>query len=307
MIGSATEVAAIVRRAPAIAAAVLAGLVLSAAAASCGGAGEGPGETTLERIRRTGVVRVGYATEAPYAYLDSSSDELTGEAPEVARQVLAELGVPRIEGVLTEFGALIPGLKAGRFDVIAAGMYVTPKRCEEIDFSDPTYCIGEGLLVEAGNPLGLHSYRDVRESPEATIGVVAGAVELGYARAVGVPEERIVIFPDAPSAVAGVQSGRVDGYAGTILTVRDMHRKADDPGLAVADPFENPVIGGEEAMGCGAFGFRPGDDAFRRTVDAELDRFLGTEEHLETVEPFGFTRDDLPGDVTADGLCRGGA
>jgi len=284
-----------------VSAALLAVLALGACA------GSRDGEPTLERVKREGVVRVGFANEAPYAYLDSRADRLTGEAPELARAVLEEMGIREIEGVLTEFGALIPGLKAGRFDVIAAGMYVKPARCREIDFSNPTYCIGEGLLVRAGNPLDLHSYEDIRESEEARIGVVAGAVELGYAREMGVPDERIVIFPDAPSAVAGVQSGRIDGYAGTRLTVADMLTKADDPRLALAEPFRNPVIDGEEARGCGAFGFRPGDDAFREAFDRHLEELLGTPEHLELVRPFGFTRDQLPGGTTADELCGAAA
>lgn len=288
-----------------IGAAALAALLAVLALGAC--AGDRGGEDSLERVLAEGVVRVGFANEAPYAYLDSRTDRLTGEAPEIARAVLERMGVPEIEGVLTEFGALIPGLKAGRFDVIAAGMYVKPARCREIDFSNPTYCIGEGLLVRAGNPLDLHSYEDVRDSEEARIGVVAGAVELGYAREVGVPDERIVIFPDAPSAVAGVQSGRIDGYAGTSLTVADMLAKADDPRLALAEPFRNPVIDGEEARGCGAFGFRPGDDAFREAFDRHLEELLGTPEHLELVRPFGFTRDQLPGGTTADELCAAAA
>ena len=293
----------------------LAVLLLAGAGASCAGDGGGAaGEPTLERVRREGVVRVGYANEAPYAYIESGSGELTGEAPEVARLVLErieeELGRDgaggaeeiEIEGVLAEFGALIPGLKAGRFDVIAAGMYVTPARCREIDFSDPTYCIGEGLLVERGNPMNLHSYDDVRENG-ATVGVVAGAVELGYARAVGIPDERIVVFPDPPSAVAGVQTGRVDAYAGTSLTVHDMLRKARDPDLAAAEPFENPVIDERVARGCGAFGFRPGDDAFREVFDRHLDEVLGSPEHLRVLTELGFPEEALPGETTADELC----
>lgn len=296
------EVPSSIRTVAALAAAVA--LLLTAA---CAGGGEGEdGETTLERLRREGVARVGFANEAPYAYLDSKTDRLTGEAPEIARVVLERMGIPEIEGVLTEFGALIPGLKAERFDLIAAGMYVKPARCREIDFSDPTYCIGEGFLVRAGNPLGLHSYEDVKDNEEATIGVVSGAVELGYARDVGVPEDRIVIFPDAPSAVAGVESGRIDAYAGTSLTVKDMLAKADDPRLEMADPFTNPVIDGEEVRGCGAFGFRSGDDAFREELDRHLGELLGTREHLELVRPFGFTREELGGDVTAEELCGSG-
>jgi polar amino acid transport system substrate-binding protein len=81
------------------------------------------GATTLEKIRAAGKIRVGYANEAPYAYQDPATGGLTGEAPEVARAVLRDLGEIEMEGVLTEFGSLIPGLKAGRLPrgLVAAG------------------------------------------------------------------------------------------------------------------------------------------------------------------------------------------
>lgn len=285
--------------------AVAAGLLAALAAVACGGpGGRGTDEPALERIRREGSVRVGYANEAPYAYLDSASGELEGEAPAIARRIFGQMGASEIEGVLTEFGSLIPALEAGRFDVIAAGMYIKPQRCREIDFSNPTYCIGEGFIVQAGNPLDLHSYEDLAAHAEARLGVVAGAVELGYARAVGVPDERIVVFPDAPSAVAGVQSGRVDAYGGTSLTVQDMLDKAADPGLERARPFTDPVIDGEPVRGCGAFGFRKGEDELRHEVNRRLAAFIGTPEHLELIRPYGFTEADLPGELTAEELCR---
>ena len=91
------------------------------------------------------------ANEAPYGYA-TPDGKLTGEAPEVAKAVLAKMGITQVDGVLTEFGSLIPGLKAGRFDIIAAGMYVNPQRCNEIAFSEPSYGIGQAILVPAGNP-----------------------------------------------------------------------------------------------------------------------------------------------------------
>jgi polar amino acid transport system substrate-binding protein len=265
--------------------------------------GERAEETTLQRIQRAGVVRVGYANEAPYAYMDEDAGRLTGEAPEIARVVLNEMGVERVEGVLTEFGALIPGLKAKRFDIIAAGMYILPKRCREIAFTAPTYRIGEAFLVKAGNPLGLHSYEDLAAHPDARLGVVAGAVELAYARASGVPDERIAVLPDAPSAVAAVQAGRVDAYAGTALTVQDMLGKAGDDGIERAAPFKDPVIAGERVSGYGAFGLRQGDTALLAAFNERLHAFIGSPEHLALVKPFGFTRAELPGEMTAARLC----
>jgi len=268
----------------------------------CGDAGP-PGEDVLGRIQREKVVRVGFANEAPYAYVDGQTGRLTGEAPEIARHVLRSLGAEQIEGVLTEFGALIPALQAGRFDVIAAGMYVTPERCRQVAFSEPTYSIGGAFLVQAGNPLDVHSYADVKANPEARLGVMAGAVELRYARSVGIPEEQRVMFPDPPSGVAGLLAGRIDAVALTALTARDLLAKSDGDGLALAARFEDPVIDGTPARGYGAFVFRKEDGLLREAFDRELATFIGSEAHLELVRPFGFTAGELPGGMRTQELC----
>jgi polar amino acid transport system substrate-binding protein len=260
------------------------------------------GETTLQRLRRTGVARVGYANEAPYAFVGNDGG-LTGEAPEIARQILQGLGVASIEGVLTEFGSLIPGLEAGRFDLIAAGMYITPERCREIAFSEPTYSIGEAFIVAVSNPLELHGYQDVAANADATLGVVAGTVERNYARLMGIPDERVVVFPDPPSAVAGVAAGRVDAYAGTRLTIRDLLSKSSGDALVMASPFHEPTVDGEVLRGYGAFGFRQENEELRRAFNRALEDFIGSEAHLALVAPFGFTAEELPGDVTTTQLC----
>src|SRR6266581_1884922 len=128
-----------------------AGVVLTPAVlAGGGGSTSTSSENLLDQLRKAGVIRVGFANEAPYGYADSSG-KLTGEAPTVAKAVMQKLGVPDVEGVLTEFGALIPGLNANRFDIIAAGMFITPPRCNAILFSNPDYVATEALAVKAAN------------------------------------------------------------------------------------------------------------------------------------------------------------
>jgi polar amino acid transport system substrate-binding protein len=261
-------------------------------------------DPALLRIRRSGEVRIGIANEAPYGYLDTDTGRVTGEAPEIARAIFSRMGIEHIEVVSTEFGSLIPGLKAGRFDVIAAGMYITPERCSQIAFSDPTYRIGEAFLVERGNPADLHAFEDVRRDPGTKLGVVAGAVELGYARALGLGDRHLVIYNDNVSALEGVRAGQVDAFACTVLTAENLLRRTGDDAVERAEPFEQPVIEGREQVGYGAFGFRKEDRALRAAFNRELQEFLGSAEHLELVRPFGFTERTLPRGATADRLCR---
>lgn len=280
--------------------------LVSLAACSDGGGNSGgsaAAENSLAKAVDAGRIRVGYANESPFAYMDSGSGKLTGEAPEVLRHVMSELKVGEVEGVLTEFGSLIPGLQARRFDMIAAGMYVTPERCQQVIFSNPTYGIGSAFIVREGNPKSLGSFEDVAKS-DARLGVVVGAIEADYAAKTGIPADRIVVFPDAASALAGVQGGRVDAYAATALTVNDLLSKSAS-GVERADPFTDPVIDGKDVRGYGAFAFRPEDTALRDAVNEQLAAYLGTDAHAEAVKAFGFTEGELPGDVTAAQLCEG--
>lgn len=278
----------VVKTTVAVAAAVAAFAVLPAQA-----------ESTLERAKANGYIRVGFANEAPFGFA-TPDGKLTGEAPEVAKAVLAKLGIEQVDGVLTEFGSLIPGLKAGRFDIIAAGMFINPKRCAEINFSEPSYGIGQAMLVMDGNPKGVMDYSSFKENPDLKLAVMAGAVESGYAKEAGVPDGQIVSLPDQSSLAAAVQSGRADAAALTALSIADMAKKAD--GVESTKPFGE--VAGKSVKGHGGFGFRKEDTDLLDAFNAELKKFLGSPEHIALVEPLGFGKDYLPNKTTVQ-LCAG--
>src|SRR5439155_19404563 len=235
------------------------GAAASGAAASGAAAGAG----ALARITADKVVRVGFANEAPYGFA-SSDGKLTGEAPEVLRAYFKSIGIENLEGVLTDFGSLIPGLQANRFDVVGAGMFIRPARCEQIAFGDPDYRIGEAFAVKKGNPLNLHTLKDVAASPTAKFGSFTGTVEFEYADTAGVSKDRQVGFPDGPTLMAGLQAGRIDVAMLTTLSIRDLLQKTADPNLEYVALDEQPVgKDGKPAIGYGAMGFRKEDNDLR--------------------------------------------
>lgn len=279
-------------------------VIVVAASAMVGmAAGSVLAETAFERAQRTGEVFVGFANEAPYAYA-TPDGRLTGEAVEVARAVLKRLGIEQMHGVLTEFGSLIPGLIAGRFDIITAGMFITPERCQQVAFANPEYSIGGGLGVRSGNPLDLHSYEDIAANPKARVAVMAGAVEHGYLLSSGVSPSQIVIVPDQPSAVAALQAGRVDAITMTGPALQAVLDAAGDPNLERVQDFEDTVIDGRPTRGYGAAAFRKEDDDFRQAFNRELEALKASGELLDILSEFGFTAQELPGDMTAEELCR---
>lgn len=255
-------------------------------------------ETTLEKVRQQGYIRVGFANEAPFGYA-TPDGKLTGEAPEVAKAVLARMGIAEIDGVLTEFGSLIPGLKAGRFDIIAAGMFITPKRCKQVSFSEPSYGIGQAFLVSEGNPKRLKTYADVAQQSDVKLAVMAGAIERDYAKKAGVSLSQLMTLPDPPSMLAAVQAGRADAAALTALSIANLADKGD--GVESTPPFA--TVADQSVMGHGGFGFRTADRDLLAAFNEHLKAFLGTKEHLDLVTPLGFGKGFLPTKSTAE-LCQ---
>lgn len=256
-------------------------------------------QSTLEKAREQGFIRVGFANEAPFGFA-TPAGELTGEAPEVAKAILAKMGIPEVDGVLTEFGSLIPGLQAGRFDIIAAGMFVNPKRCEQVAFSEPSYGIGQAFLVPEGNPKGIADYDSIAQDGDLKLAVMAGAVEAGYAQEAGVQQSQLVTLPDPPSLLAAVQAGRADAAALTALSIANLAEKGE--GVESTEPFGE--VAGKSVKGHGAFGFRKEDKDLQAEFNKHLAEFLGSEEHLALVTPHGFGKGYLPNKTTAE-LCAG--
>ncbi len=64
-----------------------------------------------------------------------------------------------MQPVPTEFGSLIPGLASQQFDVVAAGMYINPERCQAGHLLHPDYQMLDAYIVRKDNPLGLRNYR----------------------------------------------------------------------------------------------------------------------------------------------------
>ncbi|RSK29412.1 ectoine/hydroxyectoine ABC transporter substrate-binding protein EhuB [Bacillus sp. HMF5848] len=273
-------------------------LILAACSSTTGGSEL----ATLEKAREEGKIVVGFAGEKPYAY-KTADGELTGEAVEVARAVFKELGIDEMEGVLTEFSSLIPGLKAERFDVITAGMYVTPDRCEKVAFGEPEYSIGEALAVQKGNPMDIHSYEDIAANPDVKIAVMEGAIELQYLEAAGVPDSQIEIVSDIPSNVQALQSGRVDAITMTGPTLEAAMETADIANIERVEDFKQPTVDGESVRGYGAAAFRLGDEAFVKAYNEKLQEMKDSGKLLEIISQFGFSEADLPGDMTTAELC----
>src|SRR5690606_39079849 len=104
------------------------------------------------------------------------------------------------------------------------------------------------------------------------------------------------------SAYELLQKGRVDAVAlSTISLNRLLEQRGGD--FEVTEGFI-PVVDGEEVTPAGALAFRKSDTALLDEVNRVLAEFKENGRLLEIIEPFGFTEQELPGDLTIEQLCQ---
>jgi polar amino acid transport system substrate-binding protein len=254
----------------------------------------------LDDLRDKGTVRMGIASEPPYASINDQG-ELTGEAPAVAGTIFQRLGVKDFEPVPVEFGALVPGLLSFQFDVIVAGMFINKARCQAILFSDPDYESKDSFLVPKGNPDGITSYKDVADK-RLRMGTGIGYAEYDYAVGNGVPAGRIQTYGDQIAGMEALEAGRIDCFAGTALTMIDALKTGDHPRVGMTDPF-TPEVDGKPQRDGGGYGFRLGETKIRDAFNRELHKMKRSGELLRIAKPFGFTEEFMT-DLTAEELCK---
>lgn len=259
-------------------------------------------QDALTQARQAGKVTVGIFNQSPWGFIDANG-EVKGQAVDVLKAAFAPLGITKVDAVVTEFGALIPGLQARRFDVVAAGLYIKPERCKLVAFGNPDIKMGDAFLVPKGNPKSLHGYADVAKS-DAVLGVGKGSVEVQYALNAGIPKNRLLQFPDTESGLSALLAGRVDAIAATTATIAAGAATSDR--LERALPFTQPVgADGKVIYGYPALAFRQADSDFRDAYNIELNKLRDSGKLLKILETYGFIESELPpADVTTADLCK---
>jgi polar amino acid transport system substrate-binding protein len=284
---------------------IAAGGVLALGLTACAGGGatdSDSGTSTLEQLRDKGTITVAIADERPYSWVDG--DEPMGATIAMHEEIFSNMGIDDVDVVQVDWNSLIPGLNAGRFDAISAGMSILPDRCEQAAFSDPEIMYTTTLMVPEGNPQALTDLDSVKEAGDVKLAVLAGGIEAGYADALGI--ENVQTVPDAQTGMDTVANGRADAFAMTAISLNWMVENNPNAGVETTEAFVQ-VIDGVEQVGAGATVFRSEDTALLAAYNEELSTITAdVDTYLGLVGDYGFTEENLPpSDLTTDKLCAG--
>ncbi|TCM67801.1 amino acid ABC transporter substrate-binding protein (PAAT family) [Acinetobacter calcoaceticus] len=111
--------------------------------------------SSLERIKKNGVVRIGvFSDKPPFGYLDEQGKN-QGFDVEIAKHVAKDLlgDENKVEFVLTEAANRVEYLKANKVDIIFANFTVTPERKEVVDFAQPYLKVALGVVSPKNQPI----------------------------------------------------------------------------------------------------------------------------------------------------------
>lgn len=257
----------------------------------------------LEKGRSDGLT-AGIANEQPYAYLGTDGQP-TGANIEVLKAILAPLGITRISTPITDFGSLVPGLAAKRFDLIGAGLFITPARCKVIAYSNPVTRSGGAFIVKAGNPFNLHSLKDVAQNGQVRLATQPGSHQVQEAKDSGIATANVVLFDKDNEALAALEAGRVEVVYFPDAEIIGLLKKANSATVERALPFQQiPDAHGQPTWNYHAYGLPKGDPAFVQAFNEQLARLRASGELLKILQKYGYTENELPpADVTAEQRC----
>jgi len=250
-----------------------------------------------DRIAAGKPIRLGFATSIPWAF-PGDDGKPSGFVNALTMVVLEEMGITKVEGSVTEWAGLIPGLQADRYDLITGGMYILKSRCANINFSNPIGLFGDAFLVPAGNPKGIHTYQDVIKTG-AKIVTGAGFNTVEAAKKEGVPESQMMLVAGEVEILAAMNAGRADAGIQTFFGAKE-HVDKSGGKFDVTDPSKLP----KWTQNWVGIGFRKSDTEFMAAFNVAMAKVIGSEKWMKAVEPFGYTKFQLPGpDASTELAC----
>jgi cystine transport system substrate-binding protein len=179
-------------------------------------------------------ITVGTSGSAPPFSMTSAAGELEGFDVDVANLIAKALGVTTTF-VKLDFAGLLPGLSAGRFDIIASGVTRTPERLASKDFFLLSPYIVNGVAVtRRETDADIAGWKDV-------CGKVMGAVRGGSFQKVAIeklPQGCITEsreYPGATELFLDLENRRIDFAAHDFLGPNYLAKSGKLSGMVTLD------------------------------------------------------------------------
>jgi ABC-type amino acid transport substrate-binding protein len=270
-------------------------LFLSAIVAVCvvADVGSARGQSTLEKIDKSGTLIIGTRTGSPpFAYVNKTNEWVGFSVDLVERAILPVLSKKlskqiKLDKKESAPQTRIPLLTSNAVDLIAETMTDTQSRRDNVDFSLTFFVTGAQFLVKKGSPI-----KSIQTIAGRRIAAQQGSTNAKIIRE-RVPNAKLLEFPDQPAAFQALAQGQVHAYTNDGIQLAGLRAKAPKP--------EDWAVVGEffsyEPYG---MAMRKNDSDFRQAVNIGLMDAISSGLYFEIYDKWFGPKGEVPYPLTAD-------
>ena len=132
-------------------------------------------DSTLAKVRKAGVIRVGYSQTGPWFYKDAKTGELGGIYKDAVDRLAKEMEL-KVDYKEVTFQNSTVGLRRDDYDLYGSSLTYTMARAMVVDYVGPLWSKGSLLLVHKDNAGKYKTAADFN-NPNVTFSVTAGGSE----------------------------------------------------------------------------------------------------------------------------------
>ena len=206
------------------------------------------------------ILKVGSTpTGIPFTFLDTKTNTIQGVMVDLVTEVGKDAGF-QVQVEPMQFSTLIAALTSNKIDLISAAMYITPARREVIEFSEPVYSYGEGLIVPKADTKDYKVFEDLKGE---TVGAQVGTVYVEPLKKTGLFAD-VKVYDTIPDIMRDVNTGRLKAGFGDYPILAYNVKQGNFPELRLVTSFKATIVG---SIG---IGMRKGDAALLDKINASL-------------------------------------
>src|SRR6266478_6130467 len=206
------------------------------------------------------VLKVGSTpTGIPFTFLDTKTNIIQGLMVDLITGIGKDAGF-EVQVEPMQFSTLIASLTSNKIDIISAAMFATAARKEVIDFSDPVYTYGEGLLVPKTDTKNYAAAEDLRGE---VVGAQVGTAFVDALKKTGLSSE-VKAYDTIPDILRDVNAGRLKaGFADYPILAYNL-KQGSFPEVRLVDSYKPTIVGTV------AIGVRKTDSELLQKINASL-------------------------------------
>ena len=187
---------------------------------------------TLDQIKKSGEIRLGYRTDAPPLSFKDSSGQPAGYSVELCKRIAVavkeHLKLKELKTTLVPLTSedRIDAIINNRADIECGATTITLSRAEKVDFTLMTFVTGGGLLTLANS--GIDSVGNLSGKSVAVVTGTTSQTALQKYLQKNLIDAKVVVVPDRAEGMKQLQARKVDAFAsdqvvliGEILTAGD--------------------------------------------------------------------------------------